>query len=407
MASQPLTSVLVVDDDPIVCAIAESYFRDAGSDQVSVANNGQEAIDAIDRHGAPFDLILLDLKMPVMDGVQFLRHMSERAYPGAIGLISGENGATLSLARELATKQGLSLIGQAAKPIDNECLDELLSARITIRNEQSTPGSSAIALSEFEQALLGDEIEAYYQPQCDARTGRMVGIEALARWNHPDRGILGPGHFVPMAENHGLMSELTWRMVDNVICDSNRPGLADFKLKTSINLGAEVLGDRSFPDKLAEKIQHAGCSQDQMVLELTESRLVEDSIEALEVLARLDLLGFELSIDDFGTQFSNFEQLTKFPFKELKIDQRFAGSASTDQRALSTVQSCVSIAQKLNMRTVAEGIETDEDWRCMIELGVDVIQGFRIAKPMPANSMASWLHTLRDPQAHPQLVSRG
>lgn len=390
MQNPPVKSVLVVDDDPVVCAIAESYFLESGATETAIAYNGKEAADAVEQRGCPFDFILLDLKMPVMDGVQFLRHMYERSYKGAIGIASGENAATLSLATNLARKQGLNVVGQITKPLDRTRLGTLVSGPWPSQKTSSTSTSTALSARDLEIALSGGQIKAHYQPQCCASTGRLLGIEALARWCHPELGMLAPYHFISLAEDNDLMPALTHQMMANIVADMEGFNAIDPDLTISINLGAGVLNDTSFPDVVTSLFDQSGGDRSRLILELTESKLIEDSVNSLEVLARLDLAGFELSIDDFGTQFSNIDQLTKSPFKELKVDRQFVHLAASDERSRATVQSCVSLGKELGMRIVAEGVETAEDWRCVASLGVHVIQGYLIAKPAPIDTLMSW-----------------
>ena len=355
-----------------------------------MARNGQEALHMVDQFDGHVDFVLTDLKMPVMDGVQFLSHMHQRAYRGPIGIVSGEGAAVSSLAMELGRKNGLNIVGTVAKPLTSECLDTLVSITHATEIPTDNHNSSTVSAAELEAAIYRDQVVAYYQPQVDAATGLISGVEALARLHHPERGTVAPGLFVPVAEECGLMPLLTNCMIKNVLSDIEALNGVDPKLKVSINLGAAVLGDTAFPDDLALLVDQFRENRSRFVLELTESKLVEDSAASMEVLARLDLAGFQLSLDDFGTQFSNIEQLTKFPFKELKIDQSFVRSATTDSRSRTTVESCVSLGKQLGMRIVAEGVESKEDSDLLIGLGVDRLQGYFFAKPLPINELVSW-----------------
>ena len=390
MSSQSFTSILIVDDDPVLCEVARSYFHESGARDIALAHNGQDALSIVEKNAEPFDFILLDLKMPVMDGVQFLRHMHERAYQGPIGIISGEGAAISSLAVDLATKCDLKVLGPLAKPLSKASLDAVLSAPGVSGIKADAGASPAMSTHELEAAILNDQVAAHYQPQIDAVTGAVSGVEALARLRHPERGLIAPGLFVPVAEDNGLMPLLTDRMIKNVIADMEVLSRVDSGLTASINLGAAVLNDTAFPDTLAAMIDKSGQDRYRFVFELTESKLIEDSVDSMEVLARLDLAGFELSLDDFGTEFSNIEQLTRFPFKELKIDQHFVRMAIKDDRSKATVASCVSLGKQLGMRVVAEGIETDDVWDLMIRLGADRLQGYQIAKPMPVDELVGW-----------------
>ncbi len=390
MMPQQLKSVLIVDDDPILCEVARSYFQGAGAAQISVAHNGRDALDIVERNEDQFDFILLDLKMPIMDGVQFLRHVGKRAYKGSIAIVSGEGAAIMALAMDLAKRCGLNVVGTIVKPLNTTFLDDLISRSDAGQSATCQTGSSALTVLELEAALIRRQICAHYQPQVETTTGTVCGVEALARWYHPERGIVPPDQFVPLAESSGLMPTLTDQMVKTVISDMKVLDQISSSLKISINLGPAALDDTSFPDKIARMIVQGGADKSRFTFELTESKLVEDSVDAMEVLARMDLAGFELSLDDFGTQFSNMEQLSKYPFKELKIDRSFVHSAATDVRSKATVESCVWLGKQFGLRIVAEGVETDQDWEFLRDLGVDILQGYRFCRPLALEDFVSW-----------------
>lgn len=387
----PFTStVLVVDDDPLLCELVRSYFNRTGTAQVIVANNGQQALDFVEQCTNPFDLILLDLKMPIMDGIQFLRHMYQRDYHGAIGIISGESAAVLNLAMQLAKKHGLNVVGHLTKPLNPTLLDALISAPRESQRGTVDDGSITLTAGDLEIALRNRNIVAYYQPQMDAITGDLVGVEALARWQHPRLGVVPPGLFVSIAEEHGLMPLLTERMIENAIGDVEALEGVYRDITVSINLGAAVLANTALPNNIATMVDRCGKKRAQFIFEVTESKLIDDSIDSMEVLARLDLLGFQLSLDDFGTQYSNIEQLKQYPFQELKIDRSFVSAATRDNRSRVLVESCVALGKQLGLRVVAEGVETIEDWNLMKSIDVDVLQGFLFAKPMPIEDLRSW-----------------
>lgn len=389
-APHPIASVLLVDDDPIVCEIARSYFEQSGAERIFVAHNGKDALDIVDGYHSALDFILLDLKMPVMDGVQFLRHMHERNYEGTIGIASGEGVAIQSLAMDLARKCGLNVIGPILKPFRPANLDALIFATGQLRPTKDG-ASTVVTASELEKGIDGRQIIAHYQPQVSAATRAVTGVEALARWDHPELGMIAPDNFIPLAEENGLIPALTQQMINTVISDMDRLNGENSHLSVSINLGSAILNDTSFPDTLACKVDESGQNRSRFILELTESKMIDDSVDSMEVMARLDLSGFELSLDDFGTQYSNIEQLTKYPFRELKIDRSFIQAASTDSRSRATVESCIRLGKQMGIRTVAEGIETSDDLNLLTGLGVDLLQGYLFAKPMPIDALVSWI----------------
>lgn len=393
MTDQLVESVLIVDDDPIACEMLKSYFQQRGTSTISIAHNGKTALEIVGQSDDQIDLILLDLKMPVMDGIQFLRHMQLRTYKGTIGIMSGESADVMSLAIELATKHGLNVVGPVTKPANATRLDALILASKNTNYPVAGGKSFSPTAAELQIALELRQFVAFYQPIIAADSGEVVGVEALARWNHPSLGIIGPDTFVPLADKSGLMKPFTLQMINNVLHDFSSLDLVNSTLKISINLGAAVLEDTQFPDIAAKAIDEFDEDIGRFIFEITESKLIDDSIGAMEVLARLDLMGFTLSLDDFGTQYSNFEQLTRFPFKELKIDKRFVQSSSIDDRSKATFETCAQLGRRLGMQIVAEGIETDADWSFAKNLGVDKLQGYLFARPMPIDELLLWAST--------------
>lgn len=393
MTIEWLNSALIVDDDPIACEMARFYFHRRGTPHISVAYNGKQALDLVEQNDKSFDFILLDLKMPEMDGIQFLRRMHLQSYPGTIGILSGESAGVISLAMDLARKHGLNVIGPIAKPMKADVLDALFVAPQNAIQKTTNSKNFEPTASDLDEALAQHRIIAHYQPIIWTATDELAGVEALARWDHSDHGVLAPFLFIPLAEQSGQMRELTLQMIGTVLRDIDLLITLHPELSVSLNLGADVLEDTCFPDIIANLIAEAGQTNDRFILEITESRLIHDAITPMEVMARLDLMGFNLSLDDFGTQYSNFEQLTRFPFKELKIDKRFVQSSTTDVRSKATFETCAQLGKRLGMRIVAEGIETDQDWQFAKDLGVDKLQGYRFARPMPVNELISWAAT--------------
>ncbi len=384
--------VLIVDDDPIMAVIAEAYFRRIGSDVIRTAANGRIALDLIDEHGEDVDFILCDLNMPELDGVEFLRHLRYRNFPGRIVILSGEKGAVVRSAGSLGTAHDLDIVGTLHKPLNVGELDQVVS--LAPKKEQSeTEKRPPVKVSggDLAVAIQCGHIQPYFQPKVEVRTKHIVGAEALARWVHPGFGIIGPDHFIPVAVTNGLIEELTDSMLIQTIDALAKWRHAGFYIKISVNLTAHALRDLEFPNRLASMTTKAGIPSSSLVLEVTESSLLEDSQASVETLTRLRIMGFDVSIDDFGTGYSNLEQLRKFPFSELKIDRSFVSEANTDSFAKTCVETSVNLGRELEMRLVAEGVETQEGWDFVAASGIDEVQGFFVAKPMSAEDFTEWL----------------
>jgi len=393
--SKDVKTVLIIDDDPILRVVAESYFQSRGAQNVESAVNGAEALKIIDAHGAGIDFILCDLNMPQLDGVQFLRLLKERDYRGPIAILSGEHEAVVLLAENLATKHDLNLVGALRKPLNFEQLDQLVRKSEDHPKEYDKTGPSELKKCDLKAALSDGQIRVYYQPKIDIATGRIAGAEALVRWDHPERGIIRPHRFIPLAESSSLIEDLTNQVIQAAIKDVARWQKLKINFQVAINLSVDVLYNLNLPDEIAAHVDASELDRSQFIFEITESRLLEQNAIPMEVLARLRMMGFDLSIDDFGTGYSNLEHLKEFPFSELKIDKSFVSNATTDHRAKASVEASVSLGKKLGLRLVAEGVETAADWEFISNMGVDQVQGFLIAKPMPMDALFEWYFDYR------------
>ncbi len=386
-----LASVLIVDDDPVMCAIAEMFFQKRGVAKVHTAVNGHHGLQLVDQFAGEIDFILCDLNMPELDGIQFLRHLKDREFRGHIAILSGEKAAVVKTAQSLAQAHNLNIVGALAKPLKMNDLEEIVN-RINKPAEKAATSVPVLAtVHDLRHALVSREVVPFYQPKIDVMSHAVCGAEALARWLHPNLGMIGPNFFIPMAEQNGLLGQLTdviiSASIDNLMLWRQR----NVNPKISINLGADALNRIEFPDEMSARMGTAGIDCGTVVFEITERQLVEKSTISSEVLARLRIMGFGISIDDFGTGYSNIEQLREYPFSELKIDQTFIREATRDQFARASVEASTKLGKQLDLRLVAEGVETEEDWNFVAASGIDEVQGYYIAKPMPASAFADWV----------------
>ncbi len=385
-----LNSVLIVDDDRVICGVTQAFFEKQGITEVFTAKNGVQALEILDQRNNDIDLIVCDLQMPEIDGIQFLRHLHDCDYKGAVSILSGVDGSVISLAQSLANTHKLNIVGALQKPINFDDIKNLLRNISGIPLDGDCEFEPLVSESEFRTALAEEQIKIYYQPQLDVHTDKVVAAEALARWDHPKHGIITPNHFIEMAEEHKLIEPLTDFVLRTIIADAKRWKRLKINFKTSVNLSVSNLSNLDFPDKVASMMDQSGLDRSRLVLEITESRLLANDTVPMEVLARLAILGFELSIDDFGTAYSNIEYLRDFPFSELKIDKSFITDAHKNAQSRAIVEACVKLSRDHNVRIVAEGVETIEDLKFVAEQGVDLVQGYFSAKPMPINELLNW-----------------
>jgi EAL domain-containing protein (putative c-di-GMP-specific phosphodiesterase class I) len=335
-------------------------------------------------------LILLDLQMPEADGVELLRHMAEEGAKAGIVLVSGADRKVLDTARRLGENQGLNIAAVLQKPILLERLVSVLRAA-----QRQMP---LIAAEEVSLALTERQLQLYYQPKIELANPaaeRLVGVEALVRWQHPRLGLIMPDAFIPVAEANDLMIRLTDYVVDMALRRQKLWQTSGFDIPVAINLPAEFFDDRDLPDRLATLAREHAVQPERVTLEVTESSAMADVNQAMEVFTRLRLKGFLLSIDDFGTGYSSLSQLHRMPFSELKIDKEFVQDLSSNRDSQSIVRSVVALGKGLELKICAEGIEDLRAVEFLRNLGCDYGQGFFYSKALSNRDLIARLSTRR------------
>ncbi|NNJ98182.1 MAG: EAL domain-containing response regulator [Gammaproteobacteria bacterium] len=383
-------SALVVDDEELMRDFLCMAVQKSGVGSVSSANCGSDALDQIEESHKQIDIILCDLQMPEMDGIEVIRHLANDGYGGGIVLVSGEDKRVLKTAENMASVRGLNVIGSLSKPVPVHNIIALMN-QYAVSEQKTSWSMPDVTADELDDAIRAGEIVAHYQPQIDIKTGRVKCAETLARWPHPERGMISPDIFIDMAERHDLIDALTDRIITQATvqgADWHRQGI---DINVAINISMNNLRHLDFPDRLHDIVNNAGMDIKKLVIEITESQLVKDLGTCLDILTRLRLKGPTLSIDDFGTGYASMEHLKEMPFEELKIDRAFVNGACKDDTARAILESSIFLAKQLNMATVAEGVETSNDWDLVTALGCDVIQGYYIAPPMDIETFNNWI----------------
>ena len=243
-------------------------------------------------------------------------------------------------------------------------------------------------IGELPEAIESGQIVVHYQPKFDLQTGTIGGAEALVRWEHPQFGLLGPGAFLPLAEQTGLMRPLTLRVLDDALAQCARWLESGLRLPVAVNLGAPNLLDLGLPVDVKALLEKWDLHPSMLQLEITETIVAADPVRVIEIMNKLGELGIELSLDDFGTGSSSLAYLRELPVQELKIDKSFILGMDEDAEAATIVQTIVDLAHNLGLRAVGEGIETEEAYRLLAECGCDYGQGFLMGRPMPAAELA-------------------
>lgn len=384
--------ILLVDDDAFALKLVSHQLATLGYRDVVAIDKPEEALARIEADVTGFNLVLLDLQMPGIDGIEFVRHLARLHFSGAVALMSGEDDRILQTAYRLAAAHELAVRGALHKPVTPGQLEVLLGAVTAEPSLRARgPMRKQYTPERLRHAIESHELTNVYQPKVELATGRVRGVETLVRWQHPEDGVVFPDQFIGLAEEHNLIDALTRVVLENAIAQARIWEQAGLTLHVGVNVSMENLSDLAFPDFVAHALASAGTSAKSLVLEVTESRLMTDALSALDILTRLRLKHIGLSIDDFGTGHSSLAQLRDIPFDELKVDRGFVHGASSDTSKHAILDASLSMARQLAMTTVAEGVEDRADWDLLRSIGCDLAQGYFVARPMAAGALSKWI----------------
>jgi EAL domain-containing protein (putative c-di-GMP-specific phosphodiesterase class I)/CheY-like chemotaxis protein len=385
-------SVLVIDDEPLMRKLIIGVLKGMGIKSLQGVASGSDALAMLAGGDSCIDIILCDLQMPEMDGIEVIRHLADVGYDGALVLVSAEDQRILQTAESFAQVRGLNVLGSVSKPITPAALAAVIQRYRPAESSAAGYSMPAVSAEELQQAMTTGQLQTWFQPKVDVRTRRVKGVETLARWFHPDKGMIPPGIFVELAERHQLIDPLTDVIIEQAVRQGGRWQQRGLDLNLAVNVSMDNVQRLDFPDRLVAMAAEAGLPLSKLTLEVTESRLVQDLGTCLEVLTRLRLKGLDLSIDDFGTGYASLEHLQRIPFVELKVDRAFVHGARDSRTARAILETSIGLARQLNMRVVAEGVEDQQGWDIIERLGTDLVQGYFIAAPMTADAFEDWLN---------------
>ncbi|HCM48015.1 MAG TPA: hypothetical protein DIS98_11100 [Colwellia sp.] len=336
------------------------------------------------------NIIVLDLFMPHIDGIELLRLLSKSKSSASIVLMSGKDKGVLNSAQKIAEEQEINVLGVLQKPFFAKQLEVVLAKYVNESSKRKQGSFLLPSAQEIRSAIENKDLFLVYQPQINITNRKVIGVEALVRWKHSERGLIPPGIFIPIAEDNDLIKDISNFVTKTSIRQQVEWLKNGIDLRMSINMSPKILTDLDMPEKLSSCVKEMGANIKNIVIEVTETALMSDVVRYMDILARLKMKGFNLSIDDFGTGYSSLQQLIRVPFNELKIDQAFIKNLDTDEECKTITEISIMLAHKLGMTVVAEGIETESVWNILRHLKCDEGQGYWMAKPMLPEEIEAW-----------------
>lgn len=387
-------SFLVVEDHDFQRDMLVKMLRGLQAREVYQASDGREGLEILNEPDTRVDIVVTDLDMPTVDGMEFLRRMALAGHEVSVIVASGLERALLASTEAMAAAYGIKFLGTIEKPVTSSKLQDLIAlhghARSAVK-EQLSPQYRPFTVEEALEGLQEQQFECYFQPQVHLATGRVRGAEALVRWCHPAHGVVPAAAFIRALEASEAVAALTTLVVNSSAAMSRQLRAAAQPCTICVNIPHQAFTDGMLVDQIVDLVHRHGVDAEDIVLEISESATTRGFPRVLESLVRLRMKGFRLAIDDYGTGHSSLEQLTQIPLTELKIDQSFITPTGRRDAIRTILASSIELARSLHVTCIAEGVETEQNWDLLRELDCDVAQGLYIAAPMSASAYVGWV----------------
>ena len=383
---------LVAQADPAQRRALVDLLGQLGASRVTDVPDGHLALLTLEAGLAPaVNVAIVDLALPGMDGLELVRRLGQVQVPARLVVTGAQPADLLFSVETLAEAYGVELLGVIARPVSAAKLKPLLDNYSPLARPPRKPGGPRFTFQQIGIGLQKRQFEPFFQPKIELATGQVKGLEAFARWRHPEHGVLGPASFMEALEESGRIDFLDWSMIELSVERCRWFQEQGIPVPISLNISPETLAHPAFVRQIGAALERHKVLPDYITFELPESSVLNTDPDFIERLVRLRMMGFGLAIDDYGTGRSNLQLLARIPFTELKIDRSFVDGASK-RRPLGTVlRSCLNLAHSLDRMSVAVGVETRQDWDFLQSLGCTYAQGYHIANPMEATAFPAWL----------------
>lgn len=384
-----MSEILLLDDDPLQLKLLSRTLNGLGYADLIACDSAAAALHALGAPHQAIGLILLDLNMPGVDGVAFLKLLSERRIDAAVVLVSGEDERLIESAARFGTSQNIRVLGAITKPVLPAELKTVLEHWQKPTAAPAPP--TQYSAEQIARAILENELVPHFQPIVNLVTGALAGAETLVRWQHPRDGLVMPGQFIAVAEERGLIRDVTALMIRAAVRQGRAWRDQGLDVFVAVNVSMGDLTRADFADSVLDALARSGLPPSHLVLEVSEQRVAQDPDTALAAISRLRMRRITMAIDNFGIGSSSLAQLRDLPFNAVKVSGSFVHGAGGSAVLGAIVSSSIDLARQLGMRTVAEGVEDSTDWVWLRSSGCELAQGWFIGAPMAASELAAWL----------------
>lgn len=386
-------SILIVEDHPLQHIYLQNLLSELGDFLLDAAQDGKEALERLRQRD--FDLVLTDLLMPGMDGVQFIQSLASLRCKPALAIMSAASRRMLMAASLVAKNLDVEVIGLISKPVAAEALRNLVN-QLNDKDRSPSPPMLPAHLEIDRQTIIqamGDgQFQAWFQPKNSLANGRIVAAEALVRWMHPEQGVMLPASFLPAIKAFELEERLLWIVLKQAIHAQERWRQRGYEIPVSINLPTHLLNSHDLADRLLEFVLHHQGIPGMICFELMECSVLQDISNFYAGACRLRIKGFGLSQDDFGKGYSSYLNLVSTPFTELKIDQALVQGCHDNEGMASALASIIALGRKLGLTVVAEGVETPQQLALLRKIDCTQVQGFLISHAVSSDQFQQLLN---------------
>lgn len=377
--------ILLVDDQILQLSALSFQLKSLGVENITQCTDALEALKKAETE--EFDIVFTDLMMPEIDGVAFIKRLGSLEFKGSLVIISSLDDVIRETVKYMANKLSFSSIHELRKPLSAIRVQDILNCSVKSRDavhDLINLDTSNVNVDDVKYGLENGQFINFYQPQIDYQSKIMVAVEVLARWKHPEYGMLFPNEFFPIIESEKLEYELFKVILDNTLQELAK---GELTCRVSINVTQSDLEVSGFSCYFIEQCEKYNVSPELFTIELTEQGIYDDTVNLIGNIVRLRMHGVGISIDDFGTGNSSYLKIAQLPFTEIKIDRSFVDKCFHNEAKLSVIKSICTLSDNMDLKLVSEGVEDRETWLLMKELGVDICQGYYTGRPVTIDAL--------------------